>query len=114
MLQIGSITEKYQISHRTLHYWEKSGILKSIRGENGYRYYDDENENRIKQILLFKKLELKLKDIEKILLSKEVKIIITILKEHLLDITHRVQTTYLLSETLKNLINLVDLTINKI
>lgn len=49
--------------HRSLHYWEDTGILTCTRGENGYRYYDEENIRRIKQIVLLRKLRLSIPSI---------------------------------------------------
>ena len=44
MLRIGEAAKKYDISNRTLRYWEDMGILESKRTENDYRYYDDDND----------------------------------------------------------------------
>lgn len=40
LMKIGEIASKFGISHRSLHYWEDVGIIKSSRAENDYRYYD--------------------------------------------------------------------------
>lgn len=105
MQQIGLITEKYQISHRTLHYWETAGIIKSVRAENGYRTYDAKNEEKIRRIIALKKLELPLKDIELICRAAKVEDVISILKDHYLNIMHQSHSSYLLSQTLKKLIS---------
>jgi len=52
MLRIGEAAKKYGISNRTLRYWEEMGILKSLRTENGYRYFDSDNISRINQRLI--------------------------------------------------------------
>lgn len=52
------------ISIRTLHYYDEIGLLKpSDISTSGYRLYDDEDINRLMQILFFKELGFSLKDI---------------------------------------------------
>ena len=55
MKKIGEVSTQYDMSNRMLRYYEEKGIIKSIRGENNYRYYDEDSELRIKQICLLKK-----------------------------------------------------------
>ena len=69
MLRIGEAAKQFDISNRTLRYWEEMGILKSERAGNGYRYYDSENERRIQQIALLRALQLPIAKIEQIFLS---------------------------------------------
>lgn len=58
LMKIGDVTSKFGISHRSLHYWESVGILESSRGENDYRYYDEDNMQKIKQIVMLRKLRI--------------------------------------------------------
>lgn len=83
MLRIGDAAKQFNISNRTLRYWEEKGILISKRAENGYRYYDDDNAMRIKQIVLLRKLKMPITEIEKIFVSNNLDIAITILTGHL-------------------------------
>jgi len=83
MLIIGEAAKIFDISNRTLRYWEDEGILKSIRTENGYRFYDDENIKRIKQIVLLRKLKMPIKAIEQIFISNDVDVAIDTLTGHL-------------------------------
>ena len=64
LMKIGDVTNKFGISHRSLHYWESVGILQSSRGENDYRYYNDENMQKIKQIVIRRKLRLSIPSIQ--------------------------------------------------
>ena len=62
------VAELTSISTRTLQYSDEIGLLKPRElTESGYRLYDDEALQKLQQILLFKKLELKLKEIKEIL-----------------------------------------------
>lgn len=40
---IGDISRLYHIGPDSIRYYEKKGILEPIRGENGYRYYSNQN-----------------------------------------------------------------------
>ncbi|MCL2478449.1 MAG: MerR family transcriptional regulator, partial [Treponema sp.] len=66
MLKIGEVAKQFNISNRTLRYWEEAGILESSRLENGYRFYDNENANRIRQIVMLRRLRMPIADIERI------------------------------------------------
>jgi len=83
MLRIGEAAKRFDISVRTLRYWEEMGVLKSTRAENGYRHYDHENELRIKQIVLLRKLKLPISDIERIFLAADAGVLLEALRAHL-------------------------------
>jgi len=64
LLRIGDIAFKYQISSRTLRYYEEIGLLSSIRkNDTQYRYYGQGEIYRLEQILILRKLGISLKDI---------------------------------------------------
>lgn len=52
------------VTMRTLRYYDEIGLLKPVRiGDNGYRFYDQENLLRLQQILFFRELDVPLDDI---------------------------------------------------
>ncbi|MFX3636781.1 MAG: MerR family transcriptional regulator [Candidatus Pristimantibacillus sp.] len=56
------------VSVRTLHYYDKIGLLKpNAVGENGYRLYSEDDFIRLQQILFFKELDFSLEEIKNIL-----------------------------------------------
>jgi len=56
------------VSVRTLHYYDKLGLLKPrYRHENGYRYYDDDSIIRLQQIMFFRELGFSLDKIGRII-----------------------------------------------
>lgn len=60
------------VSVRTLHWYDEIGLLKpAYYGENGYRYYEEEQLLTLQQILFFRELGFPLKDIQKILVSDD-------------------------------------------
>ncbi|MEA4824486.1 MAG: effector binding domain-containing protein [Clostridiaceae bacterium] len=82
MLRIGEAAKKFDISNRTLRYWEEMGILKSVRTENSYRYYDGENAARINQIVLLRKLKMPISDIERVFIAADYNVAIDALTSH--------------------------------
>ena len=83
MLRIGEAAKQYDISNRTLRYWEEAGILKSVRTENGYRFYDHDNKARINQIVLLRKLKMPIAEIERIFIANDFGVAIDALNGHL-------------------------------
>ena len=87
MLRIGEAAKMYNISNRTLRYWEENGLLESSRAENEYRHYDGENITRINRIVLLRKLRIPIADIERILLPSDPAetpgVVIDVLSRHL-------------------------------
>lgn len=68
MRTISQVAELTGISIRTLQYYDKIGLLKpSELTQSGYRLYDDEALQKLQQILFFKELGFKLKEIREIL-----------------------------------------------
>lgn len=66
MLSLKEISEKYQISKKTLRYYDEINLLRAIRKENSYRYYDDILERKLKYILVMKKGGFSLEEMKKI------------------------------------------------
>ena len=60
------------ISIRTLRYYDEIGLLKPARvTEAGYRLYDDQELEKLQEILFYKELEIPLSDIKKIMENPE-------------------------------------------
>ncbi|WP_034589444.1 MerR family transcriptional regulator [Enterocloster asparagiformis] len=68
MKTISQVAGLTGISTRTLQYYDEIGLLKpSETTAKGYRLYGDEALERLQQILFFKELDFKLKEIKEIL-----------------------------------------------
>lgn len=68
MKTISQVAELTGISPRTLQYYDEIGLLKpSELTQSGYRLYNDEALQKLQQILFFKELGFKLKEIKEIL-----------------------------------------------
>lgn len=104
MLRIGDAAKLYAISNRTLRYWEDKGILKSVRTENGYRYYDDFNTERIRQIVLLRKLERSISSIESLLSTDNAADALSILTVHLENLRNKAKFYHVLTKLTEQLI----------
>lgn len=63
-LQIGELAVLAGVTHRTIHYYERLGLLRPAEREGGgYRYYDELSLKRLNKIAALKKLGLSLDEI---------------------------------------------------
>jgi DNA-binding transcriptional MerR regulator len=107
MLKIGEVTVKYDLSHRTLRYWEEAGLIQSVRTESGYRNYDDNNLKRIEQALILRKLDVPLSDIERIFCSESLEVAIQVLQKQLQRVQRQSETLKTISLVLEYLVGLL-------
>ena len=67
LIKVRDITMKYDISSRTLTYYEDIGLISSTRsGDYAYRMYDEEAVKRLEQVLILRKLNISIRDIKRI------------------------------------------------
>jgi DNA-binding transcriptional MerR regulator len=65
LIKIKAISDKYDITARTLRYYEDMGLISSTRiDEYAYRLYDETAVKKIEQILILRKLNISIKDIQ--------------------------------------------------
>ena len=68
MLTVKQLSKMAGITPRALHYYDEIGLLKPSQvGDNGYRYYGEESMLRLQQILLYRELDIPLKEIKRIM-----------------------------------------------
>jgi DNA-binding transcriptional MerR regulator len=68
MYTVKQLAKSAGITPRTLHYYDEIGLLSpSTVGENGYRYYDEDALLRLQQILLYRRMDLPLEEIKRIM-----------------------------------------------
>lgn len=78
--KIRDVAVKYDISARTLRYYEDMGLITSIRNEDyAYRLYDDANMQRLEQILILRKLNISIKDIQRIFATSGSEVVLEVL-----------------------------------
>lgn len=70
-MYIKQFASKYHLSVDTIRFYEKEGILNAQRLANGYRFYDEQCENNIKLIQVFKQLGFSLQEIRMLILLEK-------------------------------------------
>ena len=77
LIRINEVVEMFGVSSRTLRYYEEKGLLWSQHPEHkAQRYYDDEALERLKQIIVLRKLQIPIKDIVVIFESESMSLLI--------------------------------------
>ena len=72
MKTVKEVSRLAGVSVRTLHYYDRIGLLKpTARTEAGYRLYSDADVRRLQTILLFRELDFPLSDIRELLTSPD-------------------------------------------
>ena len=107
LMKIGDVTSQFGISHRSLHYWESVGILQSSRAENDYRYYDEENLQKIRQIVLLRKLRLSIPSIQEIFQSEDMAKVVAVFTAHLDETKKEKKQLSALGKVLQQLLNML-------
>ena len=72
LIKITDLSNQLGLSSRTLRYYEEAGLIMSIRPQfEKYRYYDEQNVQRLRQIMVLRKMQIPIKDIVRIYDSRE-------------------------------------------
>lgn len=71
MYLIKKVSEISGVSVRTLHHYDKIGLLSPQKQENGYRYYSEEDMSYLQMILFYKYLGFPLKTIKELLRQED-------------------------------------------
>lgn len=108
LVKIGDVANMTGLSHRTLRFWEESGILKSIRMENGYRFYDPGNLARIAQIDFLRKIDVPIADIKRIMQSQRLSVLVEVLSVQLSKIENQMDELMNLKAIILSLIQFSD------
>lgn len=71
-MTITELARKFNITKRTLHYYDEIGLLKpKVNANNGYREYQPKDIITLQQILIFKELHMDLSKIKSIIQSSD-------------------------------------------
>lgn len=80
LIKIREMSLKYDISARALKYYEDMGLIASTRSEDyAYRMYDGDAVKRLEQILILRKLNISIKDIQRIFDAPDSKVVLEVL-----------------------------------
>ena len=106
LVKIREISVKYDVSARTLRYYEDMGLIKSIRSDDyAYRLYDKAAVKRLEQILILRRLNISIKDIKRIFSTTGSEVVLDVLGKKVDTIDEEVS---LLHELKKIVLEFID------
>lgn len=104
-MTISQLTRLYDVTPRTLRYYEQLGLIKSVRADDyAYRTYDGENCGRINKIVLLRKLRIPIRQIAELLENDNAQNAIEVFERHVRALDAEIGALDTLREALKSLI----------
>jgi len=98
---ISQISKLFNISTRTLRYYEQIGLIQPIKkNDYAYRTYDENTVMRLQQIIVLRKLRIPLKQVADILKSEDTAVAISTFQQNLAEIEDEIAAL----STIKNVI----------
>lgn len=98
-IKIREVSLKYDISARALKYYEDMGLIQSVKSNDyAYRMYDETNIKRLEQILILRKLNISIKDIQRIFNTAGSEVVLEVLGKKVIDIDEEVALLHELKE----------------
>lgn len=105
MMTISKVSQTFNISTRTLRYYEQIGLLMSQRIEDyAYRVYDEESIKRVQQIIILRKLRIPLKQIAVIFKNDEHIRAIEIFQKNISELDDEITTLTTIRQVLKRFV----------
>lgn len=88
LAKIREISVRYNISARTLRYYEDMGLIESTRNDDyAYRLYDEAAIKRLEQILILRRLNISIKDIKRIFNTAGSEVVLDVLEKKADDLS---------------------------
>lgn len=98
-IKIKDVSDQYGITARTLRYYEDMGLIKSVRRDDyAYRLYDEFTIKRLEQILILRKLNISIKDIQLIFNAPSSEVVLDVLGKKAQNIDDEVALLHELKE----------------
>ena len=109
LIKIQELTSKYDITARTLRYYEDMGLIVSTRSvDYAYRLYDETAIKRLEQILVLRKLNISIKDIKRIFSSSGSDVVLDVLGKKVQNIDDEVALLQELKEIVLGFIRQIE------
>ncbi len=99
LVKIKDVSCKYDVTARTLRYYEDMGLLVSTRSDDyAYRMYDENAVRRLEQILILRKMNISIKDIQRIFNTSGSEVVLEVLGKKVQSIDDEVALLHELKE----------------
>ena len=109
LIKITDVSERYDITVRTLRYYEDMGLISSTRNEEyAYRLYDENAVKRIEQILILRKLNISIRDIQRIFNASGSEVVLDVLGKKVQNIDNEVALLHELKEIVLEFIRQIE------
>lgn len=109
LMKVRDVSLKYGVSTRALKYYEDIGLICSTRaGDYAYRLYDAAAIKRLEQILILRKLNIRIKDIQRILASDKSEVVLDVLGQKVMDIDDEVAVLHELKAIVMDFIRQIE------
>ncbi|MGI5899783.1 MAG: MerR family transcriptional regulator [Christensenellales bacterium] len=109
LIKIRDVSAKYDISARTLRYYEDMGLLTSTRSDDyAYRLYDEDAVKRLEQILILRRLNVSIKDIKRVFDAPGSEAVLEVLDKKVSDIDDEVALLHELKDIILNFIRQIE------
>jgi DNA-binding transcriptional MerR regulator len=109
LIKIREVSLRYDISARALKYYEDMGLIQSTKSDDyAYRLYDENAIKRLEQILILRKLNIKIKDIQRIFISGGSEVVLEVLSQKVTDIDGEVALLNELKEIVLDFIEQIE------
>jgi len=109
LIKIKEMSDKYDISARTLRYYEDMGLISSTRScDYAYRLYDEAAVKRLEQILILRKLNISIKDIQRIFAASGSDVVLEVLGKKVRNIDDEVALLHELKEIVLEFIHQIE------
>lgn len=109
LIKIKEVSDKYDITARTLRYYEDMGLIKSVRSDGyAYRLYDETAVKRLEQILILRKLNISIKDIQRIFNASDSDVVLDVLSKKVRHIDDEVALLHELKDIVLEFIRQIE------
>ena len=109
LIKIRDVSLQYGISARALKYYEEMGLITSTRSDDyAYRLYDDTAVQRLEQILILRKLNISIKDIQRIFNTSGSEVVLEVLGKKVNSIDEEVSLLHELKEIVLDFIRQIE------
>lgn len=106
LIKITELTSQLNLSSRTLRYYEQIGLIESHRIPfETYRFYDSQTIERIKQIIVLRKMQIPIKEIIKIYKSQDMTALVDSFVTRINTIENEIKARSELKQIIRNFMN---------